>query len=152
MGASADLAVREITVGFHLLDLDEHVHVFRVREPVAVVPIYHTRFGPWTNRSTYREHLDASIQCDASAWRLIDLESCSVGICPLSLFDATSHDPFPGAVNEKNTRAAWGRITPGFWLIDAYVVYGDDDARCPRLRVPEGVVVSERSVRWELWT
>ena len=154
----ATLDIARVRDGLHLIDLEKGP-VFRVTEPVAVVPCYPDSFGRWTNYFTDDRSLDRILShgSRADGIDMIPLgHDIGVGVIPLSLIDVaplsawTVPDRAPGCVPWATLEVAWSRIVPSYWAIRSYSESDNPDAFWCHAW-PPGVSFGE-IVSWEFWT
>jgi len=162
MGADGYIEIAQIADGLDLLNMDEHP-VFKVTEPVCVLPAFPRSFGDWTNFDLYQRELQNYLEFTGECWMrvLLDDHKPAFGICVVAqkvvkqcftkLWQSWEHDRnVPGAVSWKEVYRAWNKITPGCWAVTEYYDVGGFDVTW-RFVLPVGCQSAE-PVKWRFWT
>lgn len=155
MGAEGYITVSRIFKGHELLTAT--MPIFRVTEPVGIIPAFRTAFAHLESACVEGE--PAYLFCVEKQEVVLMTEDggVQIGIVVLTLkeFDRIQQilgDNFPslGSVNEDTLREAWKGITNGVWAITGYSESGTE-RYCRSQQLPKGIE-TDLHVTYEIWT
>lgn len=149
---SGHISLARVVEGHHLIDLKQHP-IFKVVEPVAILPILSYKLGRY---SVLEVPMGYSFLPESPIIGLPLNDPApffAIGVMSLDSFRRQEKGNFfPGCVFEKPTLAAWEKITPGFWAVVIYNTRGKWENDHWSWQCPDGLVLSPETVNWEIWT
>jgi hypothetical protein len=152
MSVDAYLTLVQIGHGLHLVEERPH---FVVREPVALVPVYHETFGPnHVNMSTRNDVVDSRVHLEQ--YPLVLFPSGGVVVVPADEIRDVFPEPYesPGGIPWDECERKWSEITPGVWVVMNYHVcgMGDDGGYYSAPPLPNEVEVRKVVKDLRFWT
>lgn len=157
MGADGYIEVARVVEGHEQIDFtDPGQHVFRVREPVAVLPVFAESIAPWsphqhTNFRSFSETVDAWLGASAGGpQQFVRLgEVFAILVVPrIGVKNLNVQTKGLGGISMGELTPAWDRLVNGFWCV---LRYHDDVGADFSARPPDGVKL-DVPVTWRIWT